>query len=163
MMAAVLPAYFITFHTCGTWLHGDLRGSVDREHNVPRTPFLPADEALRRRDATKLARPAVRLGGEARRIVHRTILEVCRHRDWTLHALNVRTTHVHAVVSAGPPPERVMNDLKAWCTRRLMAAGLHERARHIWARHGSTKWLNTRAALDRACRYTLDGQGPDLM
>ncbi len=33
-------AYFITFTCCGTWLHGDERGSVDREHNTPGTPVL---------------------------------------------------------------------------------------------------------------------------
>ena len=31
-------AYLITFRTYGTWLHGDARGSVDREHNVFGTP-----------------------------------------------------------------------------------------------------------------------------
>jgi len=28
-------AYLITFTTYGTWVHGDERGSVDREHNIP--------------------------------------------------------------------------------------------------------------------------------
>jgi hypothetical protein len=37
-------AYFITFTCHGTWLHGDERGSVDRGHNAPGTPFLPPDE-----------------------------------------------------------------------------------------------------------------------
>jgi len=38
-------AYLITFTTYGTWLHGDPRGSVDREHNVWGTPFLDPDRA----------------------------------------------------------------------------------------------------------------------
>src|SRR6266478_1713782 len=38
-------AYFITFTTYGTWLHGRAPGSVDREHNQPGTAFLPADVA----------------------------------------------------------------------------------------------------------------------
>ena len=36
-------AYFITFVSYGTWLHGDQRGSVDRNHNVFATPLLPHD------------------------------------------------------------------------------------------------------------------------
>jgi hypothetical protein len=36
-------AYFITFTTYGAWLHGRKPGSVDRDHNAPGTPFLPAD------------------------------------------------------------------------------------------------------------------------
>jgi hypothetical protein len=38
-------AYFITFHTYGTWLHGTERGSVDRAHNTLGTPLLPPDVA----------------------------------------------------------------------------------------------------------------------
>ena len=36
-------AFFITFTTYGAWLHGDDAGSVDRDHNEPDTPLLPAD------------------------------------------------------------------------------------------------------------------------
>jgi hypothetical protein len=38
-------AYLITFPTYGTWLHGDERGSVDRDHNLPGTPV--GDSGLR--------------------------------------------------------------------------------------------------------------------
>jgi hypothetical protein len=36
-------AYFITFSTYGSWLHGEEKGSVDRAHNLPGTPYLEAD------------------------------------------------------------------------------------------------------------------------
>lgn len=36
-------AYFITYHTYGTWLHGNEAGSVDSQHNIPGTPMLPSD------------------------------------------------------------------------------------------------------------------------
>ena len=45
-------AYFITFTVYGVWLHGRETGSVDKEHNLPGTPFLPADPI---REATMLA------------------------------------------------------------------------------------------------------------
>ena len=38
---------------------------------------------------------------------------------WRLHALTVRTNHVHAVVSADEAPEKVMTNFKIWATRRL--------------------------------------------
>lgn len=41
-------AYFISIRTYGTWLHGDDRGSVDRQHNEFNTPMLPANSHLRR-------------------------------------------------------------------------------------------------------------------
>ena len=38
-------AYFITFSTYGTWLHGSAKGqgSVDSEHNIYGTPFVEPD------------------------------------------------------------------------------------------------------------------------
>lgn len=38
--SASVPSYFITFHTYGTRLHGDEKGSVDHEHNNVGTPEL---------------------------------------------------------------------------------------------------------------------------
>ena len=32
--------YLITFHTYGTWLHGDSRGSTDRINNITGVPML---------------------------------------------------------------------------------------------------------------------------
>lgn len=45
------PGYFLTWHTYGTWLHGDAAGSVDAQHNTYATPRLPAD-----RDRFSIAR-----------------------------------------------------------------------------------------------------------
>lgn len=36
-------AYFITFTTYGTWLHGSAKGSVDADHNTYDTPVLEQD------------------------------------------------------------------------------------------------------------------------
>ena len=37
-------AYFITYHTYGTWLHGTERGSVDRRRSIPGTPVLDPNQ-----------------------------------------------------------------------------------------------------------------------
>ena len=155
-------AYLITFTTYGTWLHGDERGSVDREHNVYGTPHLAHNQ--QRESYEKFARKAepVTLGNERRDVVGRTIAEVCAHRGWTLHELNVRTNHVHAVVSAPYAPERIMNDFKSWATRRLRERGLFDDGRSPWTEHGSTRYLLKPVQLAAACRYVLDGQGRDL-
>jgi hypothetical protein len=39
-------AYFITFTTYGTWLHGDERGSVDKGHNRVGTEFIAPNMPL---------------------------------------------------------------------------------------------------------------------
>lgn len=112
-MEAVQPlAYLITFRSYGTWLHGDQRGSVDRFHNHCGEPFLPRNDDWLRQDARLLKQPAVTLNPDQRLTVEHAIRETCEMRNWFLRAFNVRTNHVHIVVSnrikaAGAGPERL--------------------------------------------------------
>ncbi|HRQ72863.1 MAG TPA: class I tRNA ligase family protein [Phycisphaerales bacterium] len=159
--AVPLKHYFITFTTYGTWLHGDERGSVDRNHNTPNTPPVEPNEVRSGFEKRSLKHDPVELTARHRPIVARAIAEVCEHRGWTLLACNVRTNHVHTVVIANQTPERVMNDFKSYATRALRAtdASIGE---GIWTRHGSTRYLNTENSLTGALRYVLDEQGEDL-
>jgi hypothetical protein len=50
-----LKVYFLTWTTYGTWLPGDGRGSVDRDHNVPGTPFVEPDPARRALNVARMA------------------------------------------------------------------------------------------------------------
>lgn len=155
-------AYLITFPTYGTWLHGDKRGSVDRDNNIPGTPILLQNKARQRHEQNKLQNKPVLLNSHARDVTHRTILQVSEHRGWTVHAINVRTNHIHVVVSAGKTPERVMNDLKSWCSRKLIEEGLFPPGKRLWVRHGSTRYLWKPQHLDAACRYVAEEQGVHL-
>jgi REP element-mobilizing transposase RayT len=155
-------AYLITFRCYGTWLHGDQRGSIDRHQNAPGSPLLDPDQSHETEERRRLRHAAVELDAARRAIVDRTIREVCRFRKWTLHALNVRTNHVHLVVGTNSPPERVMNDLKSWSTRRMMEAGVLGRGMRAWSRHGSTRYLWKPEAVEVACRYVTEGQGAEL-
>ena len=157
-----VTAYLITYHTHGTWLHGDNRGSVDYTHNRPGTYMLPPNGRRNRLAAERMRQPIVELDGPRRAVVERTIREVVDYRDWTLHAINVRTNHVHVVVTANVAPEKVMGDFKSWSTRRMVEAGLFEKGRKAWVHHGSTKYLWNEQALEDACRYVIEGQGIDL-
>ncbi len=114
--------YFCTFTCYGTWLHGDARGSVDRAHNEWQTPPLAPDEERERREFERLKHSPVKFEHRQRDIVRAAIEEVCRCRGWRLHALNVRTNHVHVVVTANRKGKRVLNDLKSYGTRRLKEA-----------------------------------------
>ncbi len=155
-------AYFITFTTYGTWLHGRDPGSVDRQHNQPGTPFLPADALQENSRRLSLRQAPYRLDESRRAVVLKTIQEVAAHRHWKLWAVHVRTNHVHVVVTARVPPERVMSDLKAWASRRLREAFQENADRDRWTQHGSTLWLNTEEALATKCRYVLDEQGEKM-
>ncbi|MFW6124563.1 MAG: transposase [Pirellulales bacterium] len=156
-------AYLLTWTCYGTWLHGDLRGSVDRRHKAPGEPLLPANPGQRRRVATQMIGPSQVLDAAARALVHRAITDHCEHRGWTLHTLSVRTNHVHVVVSGtDASPERVMVQLKAWSTRRLRAAGLLSPDARLWTKHGSTRYLWNEPSVAGAIRYVTEMQGASL-
>jgi REP element-mobilizing transposase RayT len=154
-------AFFITFRCYGTWLHGDSRGSTDPQHNQPGEPLLPGNPAIHQRRSSGLRHPPMRLPNRHQKVVETTIREVCRHRVWELHALNVLADHVHVVVSARCRPELVMNSFKSWPTRRMREAGLVAQDAKVWSRHGSTKYLWTHRDVMDACLYTNEGQERD--
>src|SRR5437899_1305899 len=112
-------AYFITFTCYGAHLHGDESGSVDRYHNVYGARRVEPDPA--RLDATKklMDHAPYVLDTSGRQIILQAIQEFCAHREWTLIAAHVRTTHVHVVVEAETQPEAVLHDFKFYATRCL--------------------------------------------
>lgn len=154
-------AYFLSWRTYGTWLHGDPRGSVDAEHNQVGRPRLLPDPRLAAAAAARQKSAPVELAEPARIIVSDTIHRHCELRHWRLLALNVRTNHVHIVVDCSRrpcSPERAMDQFKAWCTRRLREAGLAGAAAPVWVEHGSTRWINTEESLAKAIHYVLHEQ-----
>lgn len=155
-------AYFITFHTYGSWLHGEKKGSIDKHHNRLDSPPIAPDEVRRADAARKLQGEPVVLDKPMRPIVDAAIRGVCEHRGWELLAVHVRTNHVHVVVIAPTKPETIMTTFKIWATRRLVEAELVEQGAPVWSRHGSTRRLFDREGVDGAVEYTLHGQGPSL-
>jgi REP element-mobilizing transposase RayT len=83
-------------------------------------------------------------------------------RGYHLYALNVRTNHVHSVVSNKAKVERMMDSFKAYSTRALRAAGLIGMDYKPWSRHGSTRYLWTEEHIDAASDYVVNGQGGEL-
>jgi REP element-mobilizing transposase RayT len=156
-------AYFITFSTYGTWLHGTAKGSgsVDRDHNVYGTPFVAPDAEREDRAACRMTDPPYLLGETARTIVRDAIVAICEEKNWTLLALHVRTNHVHAVLCADREPGRLMSDLKARASRELNRSGTDASVKR-WTRHGSTRHLFDDAAVSKAVAYTLDEQGSPM-
>jgi REP element-mobilizing transposase RayT len=155
-------AYLITFRTYGTWLHGDARGSVDRDHNDYGTPLLAPNPGVERAQTTSLRREPVAFSESRRTVVADAVRDVCTFRGWTLWALNVRGNHVHAVVGAPQPPEQVMQAFKSNATRVLRERGLEGRGARIWSRHGSTRYLWKEHELREGCRYVAESQGTDM-
>ena len=154
--------YPITFACYGCHLHGDESGSVDVAHNVPGTPILEANFLRAAHEKLRMDQIPYHLDRIRRDAVLEAIQEVCRHRGWRLLAAHVRSNHVHTVMEAEIPPERVMNDFKAYASRRLNQLGLDGVNRKRWARHGSTRWLWKAQDVSAAIHYVVAEQG-DVM
>src|SRR5437870_2284739 len=105
--------YLLTFRSYGTWLHGDGRGSVDKFHSAYGSPFLPANRRRSKYERELLKQKPVTLNSRQRKTIDSSIRETCAIRSWSLLTVNVRTNHVHAVVTANARPETVLSALKA--------------------------------------------------
>jgi REP element-mobilizing transposase RayT len=151
--------YLITFACYGCHLHGSEFGSVDLAHNVPGTPILEGDSARAAFEGHRMDESPYHLDQIRRDAVLEAIQEVCAHRGWSLLAAHVRSNHVHTVVEAEVPPERVMSDFKTYASRRLNRMGLDEPKRKRWARHGSTRWLWKPQHISAATQYVVAEQG----
>ena len=117
------------------------------------------------------------LEADQRQIVESTITDHCRIRRWQLLAVSCRTQHVHVVVAApNRDPEEVMDQFKAWCTRRLkehlsskpeapakVPELKHEAQAKVrtnwWTQRGSKRRLFDEASVEAAVQYALEGQG----
>src|SRR5687768_10817201 len=97
-------AYFISFRTYGTWLHGDKRGSIDRNHNRYRSPYIARSEKWRLFNEQRMKAKPLILQAKQRKSIETSMHETCKIRKWSLQAINVRTNHVHTVVSANRKP-----------------------------------------------------------
>jgi REP element-mobilizing transposase RayT len=154
--------YLITFRAYGTWLHGDERGSVDRHHHRYDTPTLPPSPRRKQIERNLLKQPPVRFNARRRATIDYSIRETCAIRKWELWALNVRTNHLHCVVTANCNPRTVLVALKANATRAMREAGCWNGDLSPWAQRGSKRYLWTEEELANAIAYVVEAQGEPL-
>ncbi|MBU1260790.1 MAG: transposase [Planctomycetes bacterium] len=151
-------AYLITFTSYGTWLHGDKRNSVNDEHNRVGEEFVPRNSGLNTKEQSLLKHPPIKLNASCRNAVLQAILEVCKFRGWFAHSVHVRANHVHIVVSGQEKPEKMMRDFKGYATRAIKKSP-EISAEKYWTKHGSTKYIRTKARLHSSIEYVKNGQG----
>ncbi len=154
--------YLITFRCYGAWLHGDERGSVDRHHRAYGTPGVQSSALRRKHDRDLLKQPLVTLDSRQRAVIESAIHETCAIRQWRLWTVNVRTNHVHSVVTANKKPEAVLSALKANATRAMREARLWTSELSPWEFRGSKKYLWDDKQLADAIAYVENDQGEPL-
>jgi REP element-mobilizing transposase RayT len=156
-------AYLITFRCYGTWLHGDERGSVNRFNNQYKTSYLPPQKKWIEINRQRLKGDAVTLNAPQRSCVEKAIRDTCLIRQWRLNAINVRTNHVHTVVSIGLiKPEKALNAFKANSTREMRQNDFWKYQHSPWADKGSKRYLWNERSVEMAVDYVINGQGDEL-
>jgi REP element-mobilizing transposase RayT len=156
-------AYLITFRTYGTWLHGDERLSVDlRGQNAYGSPYVERNKQLSDLMKENMPGPPFILEASHRKYVDEAIREVCLYKNFALKAINLRTNHVHSVVSAGSKPEPIATAFKSYATRRLRKEGLVGPDVKVWSRGESTRYLWKQEFVERAIDHVINGQGDEL-
>ena len=146
-------AFFLTITTYGTWLPGDARGWIEYRHGWQ----LP-DAAHELEARARMTENACTLTPHERVIVEQQVRETCEHRGWILHAVNCRSNHMHAVISApNTHPKKVCADIKAWCTRRLKELSDPTRD-NWWAERGSVRWIFREKSLETVILYVTEAQ-----
>jgi REP element-mobilizing transposase RayT len=153
-------AYLITLRSFGTWLHGDNRGAVDRHgKNIYGTADIIPNPKLEKIMSENMKQSAVLFNKLQRKVIEKSIEEVCSHRNYTLQAVNCRSNHLHVVVSAQSQPESIMNAFKSYATRKLRESSLIDSEKRIWALKGSRRYLWKPRHVSLAIEYVLYGQG----
>lgn len=156
-------AYLITFRAYGTWLHGDERGSVDRFHNKYETPLIAPNKNWNEYKKRIIKHSSVKLNAEQRRSVETAIRETCGFRNWLLRAVNVRTNHIHLVVSIGEAKSGIaLIAFKANATRKMREDNCWFYEHSPWAEKGSKRCLWNEQHIEAAIDYVINGQGEDL-
>jgi REP element-mobilizing transposase RayT len=156
-------AYLITIRSYGTWLHGTEKGSIDRHgFNTYGTPRMFQSQKLKDLMKQEMKQEPTFLDKKERMCVLEAVKEVCDFRGYELLAVNIRTNHLHAVVSAKTNPEKIINEFKAYATRRLRQSKLIDQAKTVWARGKSRRYLWKPRHVEVAIEYVLFGQGDEI-
>jgi REP element-mobilizing transposase RayT len=153
--------YLITWVCYGAWLPGQ-SGAVPRSQNRYRGPLPEPDMSKEQESRSRMTQPPYLMDAPRRRIVLKSVQEVCCCRRWNLLAVHVRTNHVHVVTTADRTPVQVMIAMKAYSSRALNRSALDGPEHCRWARHASTRYLWTRDSVRAAIEYVVRGQGESM-
>ena len=157
-------ALFITCTTYGSWLPGDARGWMKWKKGEQQPQPVLEDWCKGR-----MKEQAVLLLPEQRLAVEDVIRKHATHRGWELHAVSIRTNHIHVAVTVVPKTgnqefrvadgvKRVRDQFKANATRVLRQGENPIQNEKIWTKGGDIQFVDTDDDLEQVVIYILDAQ-----
>ncbi len=146
-------ALFITWTTYGSWLPGDHRGW--RKWKRGEQPAQPLLEDWCR---DRMKEQPVLLTSTQRGAVESVIREHATIRAWKLHAVSVRSNHVHVVVTAAAEPKQVRDQFKANATRILRALPQPIKNEKVWTKGGDIEFIDADDDLEQVVIYVTEAQ-----
>ncbi len=137
--------YMLTWTTYGTWLQGDERGYVKDGQ------ILEANEALHKANTEAQKDATVKLSKESRQVVKDAILKEAKELGQEIHAISVRSTHVHIVGSwVDEKIEKVAGRYKKAATDALRENGF---AGTVWTKGFDKRYCFSEKDLQQRINY----------
>jgi REP element-mobilizing transposase RayT len=163
-----MRAWLLTWTTYGTWLPGDVRGSVSRVreadsprryHNTPGSPYDGPMPGLHSAAETALKGRPILVNSNQPECVLAQIRETATYRHWRLPAAAVMRDHVHLVVLADDAVKstELVRTFKSYASRALNAENAKPTGGRWWTTSASRRSLPEERAV--AVRYVRDQPG----
>ena len=163
--------WLLTWTTYGTWLPGDIRGSVTsvkegegprHRHNRHGTAYDGPMPGLRRSALDLMKGDPVWLEAAHAAVALQQFQEIANHRKWTIMAAAIMANHVHLVVGVqgDPNPADLLQDFKSYSSRQLNAEFGRPDSGTWWTKSGSRRKLPNEPAVTAAVKYVLEQEKP---
>ena len=155
---------FITWTAYGSWLPGDSRGWKHWQKGEQ----LPQPR-LEDWCTGRMKEKAVLLNEQQRKVAENVIREHADIRGWELHAVSVRSNHVHVVTTVVPKTgnqehrvadgiKRVRDELKANATRVLKRLANPIANEKVWTKGGDIQFIDSDDDLELVVIYVNEAQ-----
>ena len=156
-------AYFLTFRTYATYLHGDERTTVNPRRNQYSTLKLKCNPKLHQAMELKCSETPLILSLPQCYTVLNSLRKTADYFCWEVFAAHVRTNHVHIILHANISKEKTMMKLKAYATQALKKEhnALADR-KNFWTKHGSTRNIWSAEKAFPALYYVVEQQGASM-
>ena len=153
------PAYFITFSTYGSWVHGDARGSVNRKQNKFDTPKIKPNAQYAKKMHERQKHKQFLLNETKRDTVLQSIVEATQYYNWYLYAAHVRSNHVHILLRTEESSKTVAPKIKSFATKLLKKHHADIPDQKFWTRGKCARCIWNPAFILPTKLYVIEGQG----